>query len=44
MSAGRLTVNLDALRALLEADARLRRIRLDLARPGVSCRIGRRRE
>lgn len=36
-----LSVNLDQLRALLEADARLQRIRLDLAAPGEACRIGR---
>jgi glycine reductase len=34
-------VDLDALRALLEADARLQRVHLDLARPGEACRIGR---
>ena len=37
----RLDVNLDQLRALLEADARLQHIRLDLAAPGDACRIGR---
>jgi sarcosine reductase len=36
-----LAVNLDDMRALLEADARLQRVRLDLAHPGESCRIGR---
>ena len=38
---GRLEVNLDALRALLETDTRLQRVRLDLAHPGEACRIGR---
>ncbi len=38
---GRLEVNLEALQALLETDARLQRIRLDLAHPGEACRIGR---
>jgi len=36
-----LTVDLDELRALLEADARLQRVRLDLTAPGDACRIGR---
>jgi glycine reductase complex component B subunit alpha and beta len=36
-----LEVNLDDLRALVEADARLQRVRFDLAHPGESCRIGR---
>ena len=36
-----LEVDLDGLRELLSADARLARIRLDLARPGERCRIGR---
>jgi glycine reductase len=36
-----LEVDLDDLRALVEADARLERARLDLAHPGESCRIGR---
>ncbi len=40
--AGRaLEIDLDALRMLLESDARLERVRLDLAHPGESCRIGR---
>src|SRR6266852_3780415 len=37
----RLEIDLDALRALLSADARLTGIRLDLAHPGERCRIGR---
>ncbi|MGH7389487.1 MAG: glycine/sarcosine/betaine reductase component B subunit [Candidatus Rokuibacteriota bacterium] len=37
----RLEVDLDALRALLSADARLGGIRLDLVHPGERCRIGR---
>src|SRR5512145_761634 len=37
----RLEVDLDALRGLLSADARLRGIRLDLVHPGERCRIGR---
>ncbi|HXH10838.1 MAG TPA: glycine/sarcosine/betaine reductase component B subunit [Alphaproteobacteria bacterium] len=36
-----LEVNLDELRAWLEADARLQRVRIDLAHPGEACRIGR---
>ena len=36
-----LEVNLDDLRALVESDARLQRVRVDLAHPGESCRIGR---
>ena len=36
-----LNVHLDELRALLEADARLQRVRLDLTAPSDSCRIGR---
>ena len=36
-----LTVDLDELRALLEADARLQRVRLDLTAPGDACCIGR---
>jgi len=36
-----LNVNLDELRALLEADVRLQLVRLDLTAPGDSCRIGR---
>jgi glycine reductase complex component B subunit alpha and beta len=36
-----LDVSLDELRVLLEADARLQRVRLDLAHPGESCRIAR---
>jgi sarcosine reductase len=40
--AGRtLEIDLEALGALLESDARLARVRLDLAHPGESCRIGR---
>jgi sarcosine reductase len=37
----RLAVDLDALRALLGADARLSRVRLDLVHPGERVRIGR---
>jgi glycine reductase len=37
----RLEVDLDGLRALLSADPRLARVRLDLAHPGERCRIGR---
>src|SRR5262249_28457019 len=37
----RLEIDLDGLRELLSADARLTRIRLDLAHPGERCRIGR---
>src|SRR3989449_10501300 len=37
----RLEVDLDGLRSLLSADARLTGIRLDLVRPGERCRIGR---
>jgi len=36
-----LEVNLEELQALGEADPRLQRVRLDLAHPGESCRIGR---
>ncbi len=41
LSGQRLEVDLDALRALLSADARLTGIRLDLVHPGERCRIGR---
>src|SRR2546428_9070771 len=37
----RLEVDLDGLRSLLSADARLTGIRLDLVRPGERCRIAR---
>jgi glycine reductase len=37
----RLEVDLDGLRALLGADARLAEVRLDLVHPGERCRIGR---
>ena len=37
----RLEVDVDGLRALLSADARLGRVRLDLVHPGERCRIGR---
>ena len=37
----RLELDLDGLRALLSADPRLTRIRLDLVHPGERCRIGR---
>ena len=36
-----LEIDLEALRGLLESDARLERVRIDLAHPGESCRIGR---
>jgi hypothetical protein len=36
-----LSVDVDELRVLLEADARLQRIRLDLVHPGELCRIAR---
>jgi glycine reductase complex component B subunit alpha and beta len=36
-----LEIDMDALRTLLESDARLARAHLDLAHPGESCRIGR---
>ena len=35
-----LEVNLDDLRALVGADTRLQGVRVDLAHPGESCRIG----
>jgi glycine reductase len=41
LTAGRLEVDLDGLAAEIGADARLERVRVDLARPGESCRIGR---
>jgi glycine reductase len=41
LSGSRLDVDLDGLRAALEGDARLSRVRLDLAHPGERCRIGR---
>jgi glycine reductase complex component B subunit alpha and beta len=37
----RLEIDLDALRALLAADARLTGVRIDLVHPGERCRIGR---
>jgi glycine reductase complex component B subunit alpha and beta len=37
----RLEVDLDALRTMLAADARLTRVHLDLVHPGERCRIGR---
>src|SRR2546422_7010339 len=37
----RLEVDLDGLRSLLSADARLTGIRLDIVHPGERCRIGR---
>jgi len=36
-----LEVRMEELRALIAADARIGRVRLDLAHPGESCRIGR---
>ena len=41
LAGARLEVDLDGLRALLAADARLRDVRLDLVRPGERARIGR---
>jgi glycine reductase len=41
LSGRTLEVDLDALRTRLQADARLERVRLDVARPGERCRIGR---
>ncbi|HUG38189.1 MAG TPA: glycine/sarcosine/betaine reductase component B subunit [Candidatus Limnocylindrales bacterium] len=41
LASHRLSVDLEDLRARLGADARLGEIRLDLAHPGESCRIGR---
>jgi sarcosine reductase len=41
LSEGRLDVDLEALRALLETDTRLQRVRIELAHPGETCRIGR---
>ena len=41
LSGTRLEIDLEALRALLAADVRLERVRLDLAHPGERCRIGR---
>jgi glycine reductase len=38
---GRLEIDLDGLTATLAADPRLDRVRIDLAHPGESCRIGR---
>src|SRR5262245_53103356 len=37
----RLEVDLDGLRAALEDDSRIARVRLDLVHPGERCRIGR---
>src|SRR5262245_1716390 len=36
-----LEIDMEALRTLLESDARLSRVRLDLCHPGESCRVGR---
>jgi glycine reductase len=41
LAASRLEVDLDGLAGLIGGDARLERVRVDLARPGESCRIGR---
>jgi len=41
LTGGALEIDLEALRELLEADRRLERVRIDLASPGESCRIGR---
>jgi sarcosine reductase len=40
-SAGQLDVDLDGLRAALDGDTRLARVRIDLVHPGERCRIGR---
>mgnify|MGYP003693797653 CR=1 FL=1 len=41
LAGGVLEIDLEALQGLLEADPRLERVRIDLATPGESCRIGR---
>jgi sarcosine reductase len=41
LAGGRLEIDVDDLARHLESDARLTRVRLDLARPGESCRIAR---
>ena len=41
LAGGVLAIDLEALQGLLEADPRLERVRIDLASPGESCRIGR---
>ena len=41
LAGGVLDIDLEALQGLLEADPRLERVRIDLASPGESCRIGR---
>src|SRR4029453_10304677 len=41
LAGGVLAIDLEALQGLLEADPRLERVRIDLATPGESCRIGR---
>ena len=41
LSGHRLDIDLNGLRAALEADTRLSRVRLDLVHPGERCRIGR---
>ncbi len=41
LSGRRLEIDVDTLRASLEQDARLDRVRLDLVHPGERCRIGR---
>jgi glycine reductase len=41
LSGRSLAIDLEGLRALLEADARLSRVRLDLVHPGERCRIAR---
>jgi hypothetical protein len=41
LAGGVLGIDLGALQGLLEADPRLERVRIDLASPGESCRIGR---
>jgi glycine reductase len=41
LAGGTLEVDVDALSSLLESDARLARVQIDLAHPGESCRIAR---
>src|SRR5262245_63860117 len=41
LSGRKLEIDVDALRSLLESDARLARVQIDLAHPGESCRIAR---
>src|SRR5262249_26623925 len=41
LSGRTLEIDMDALRSLLESDARLARVQIDLAHPGESCRVSR---